>query len=198
MEFGIHSSARIHPTACISELCYIGRNVEIGPGAVLESYTHLGDEASVGPGAIIGACGHFFKYYTDGLFKVEHAGGVWVSNAVHILAGAVVQKAAHPDFTLIGEESVVGPKAHIAHGCRIGARCILAGNVQVSGFSALGDDVWVGPSATITNLAKIGDRARIEIGSVVVRDVGKDEAVSGNFAYSHRMRLRDFAMKEKA
>jgi UDP-3-O-[3-hydroxymyristoyl] glucosamine N-acyltransferase len=195
LETGVDASADIHSSAVVAEHCYIGKGVTIGPGAVVEAYSHLGDGVEVGPGAIVGASGHFFKRYGGKLFKVAHAGGVWLEEDAHILAGAIVSKAVHTDFTRVGRESVISVGTHVGHGCKVGERCTLAGGVQVSGYTAIGNDVWIGPSAVIGNLLHVGDGVRVETGSVVVKNVAAGEVVSGNFAYSHRRHLREHARR---
>lgn len=191
MPFGIAASAVIHPTAVVDEKCLVGENVSIAAGAVIEAYSQLADDVVVGPGAVVGCAGHFFKKFDDGMFRVTHAGGVRLERKAEVLAGAVVSRAVHPDFTVVGEESVVSVRAHVGHGCRIGRRTIVAGSAQISGFTTIGENVWIGPSAVIGNLLTIGDGARIEIGSAVVRNVAPGQRVSGNFAYNHVRHLRD-------
>jgi len=197
MNFGRSKGARIHPSAIVSEKSYIGANVSVGPGVIIEEWSYIGDNVSIESGAIVGSSGHYYKKYDNKLLKVEHAGGVWLEEGVQVLAGAVVSKTLHTDFTRIGQDTVVSIKAHVGHGCVVGKRCTLTGNVQIAGFTTLGDDVWVGPSATIGNLLSIGNRARIEIGSVVIKNVPDDGRVSGNFAYAHREHLRAYAIKAK-
>ena len=198
MKFIIHDTARIHPTAVVSQHVYIGKNVIIGPGSIVEAYSHIEDDVQIGPRAIIGASGYFYKRYHGELFEVKHAGGVWIEAGSHILAGAVISKSLHTDFTYIGKQTVLSVNAHVGHGCKIGKRCSIAGNVQISGFSTIGNDVWLGPSVTVTNLIRIEDNARVEIGSVVVRDIPQNGNVSGNFAHEHKQHLRRFVKRRRS
>ncbi len=199
MPFGISDNVVIHPSAIVSDKTYIGDNVVIGPGVIIEDFSYIGDGVRLESGAIIGAAGHYYKSFDDTLFRVEHAGGVWLDEGVQVLAGAVISKSLHTDFTFVGQDTVVSVKAHIGHGCQIGKRCTLTGNVQVSGFTILGDDVWVGPSATIGNLLNIGKNSRIETGSVVIKDLKQGARMSGNFAIDHRKNIRNYtrAMNSK-
>lgn len=192
MDFGVHPEVRIDESAVVADQCYVGAGAGIGPGAIVEPFSHIGEGVKIGPGAVVGASGQFFKRFGDRMFMMEHAGGVWLEEGVHVLAGAIISKAVHSDFTVVGKDSVISTKVHVAHGCRVGRRCILGGGVQVSGYTTLGDDVRVMPAAVIGSLLRIGDGARIETGSVVVRDVEAGASVSGNFAYDHRRRLRNY------
>lgn len=197
MDFAIDASARVHPTAVVSDKVWIGKNVVVGPNAIIEPYSHLSDDVWVGPAAIVGASGHYYKRFAKKLFRVEHAGGVWLGEGAQLLAGSIVSKSVHPDFTVVGDETVISINSHVAHGCHIGKRCTLTGYVQVAGYTTIGDDVWVGPSATIGNLRIIGDGARIEIGSVVIQDVKPGERVSGNYSLPHVKHMRDYAARLK-
>lgn len=192
MDFYRSENVYIHPSAIVSERTHIGSNVHIGAGVIVEDYVHISDDVRIESGAILGSSGHYYKRYDNKLFRVEHAGGVWIEQGVQVLAGAVVSKSLHPDFTTIGEETVVSIQAHIGHGCKVGKRCTLTGGVQVSGFTTIGDDVWAGPSATIGNLRTIANATRIETGSVVIKDTLKGEHVSGNFAVNHRSNIRAY------
>lgn len=196
--FGVDSTAQIHPSAVISPKAYVGPGVTVSAGAVIEDHVHLDEGCWIGPNAVVGASGHFYKRFEGRLVRIEHAGGVWLSRGVQVLSGAIVSKSLHPNFTKVGEESVVSVQAHVGHGCEVGSRTILAGNVQLSGYTIVGDDVWIGPGSVISNLIKIGDGAQIQIGSVVVSDVASKAAVSGNFAESHRKRILEHARRVKS
>lgn len=197
IEPGLHPTARIHPTAYVDKYTQVGANVEVAPGAVVMSGSVLKENVVVGPNAVIGGDGHFFKRFGTTLLNIRHAGGVWLEAGVHVLAGAVVSRSLHPDFTRIGANSVVSVKCHVGHGCIIGERTILAGSSQISGYSKIGSDAWIGPGAVVGNLLQIGDRARIEVGSVVVQNVSEGSRVSGNFAISHSANMIDFARSRR-
>jgi len=195
MDFSKNSTAFIHSSAIVSKKTFIGSGVSIGAGVIIEDYSYIGDNVTIESGAIIGSSGHYYKQYDNSLFRVEHAGGVWLERGVQVLSGAVVSKSLHTDFTRIGEETVLSINSHVGHGCQVGQKCTLTGNVQVSGFTNIGNNVWIGPSSTIGNLLTIGDNSRIEIGSVVISNLAADSRVSGNFAWNHRQNVREYIKK---
>lgn len=194
---GIHETARIHKTASIDPYSQIDAHVEVGPNASVMSGSVLGENAVVGPNAVIGAEGHFFKRFDDNLVMVCHAGGVRLAAGAHVLAGAIVSKAMHTDFTEIGTQSVVSVKAHVGHGCKIGERTIIAGSAQISGYTSIGDDCWIGPSATVGNLLKVGNNVKIETGSVVIESLSDGARVSGNYAVKHATNMMEYARKRR-
>lgn len=194
---GIDPSAQIHPSAFIDPYTRIAADVVIGPGAAIMSSSVLEAGVVIGPNAVIGADGHFFKKFDGRLVPVEHAGGVALRKGSQVLAGAVVSKSLHTDFTELGVESVVSVKSHIAHGCSIGTRTIIAGSSQVSGYSRIGDDCWVGPGVTVGNMLKIGNNVTIEAGSVVITNLEDRSRVSGNYALPHFKNMMDFARRRR-
>ena len=63
---------------------------------------------------------------------------------------------------------------------------MIVANSGIGGRVSIGEDVWIGFGATIRDGIHIGDRARTNMGSVVTRNVGTEEAVTGNFAIPHK------------
>jgi UDP-3-O-[3-hydroxymyristoyl] glucosamine N-acyltransferase len=185
MECGVDGNVAIHPTAIVEEGCRLERGVQVDAFAFVARNSWLEEEVRVGVGALIGVAGHFFKRPASGLVRVEHAGGVRIHRRAEILAGSIVQRAVYPAFTEIGEESVLGPRAHVAHGVKIGRRTTLTGNAQIAGYSIVGDDVWIGPGAIVGNLTTIGDGARVEIGSIVTQSIPEKGRYAGWYAMPH-------------
>jgi UDP-3-O-[3-hydroxymyristoyl] glucosamine N-acyltransferase len=190
MPVGVAASARIHPTAVVEDHCFIGENVTIDALAVVKRNSWLAEGVFIGAGAAIGVEGHFYKRFDGRLYRVEHGGGVRIGARTEVLAHAIVQKALHMDFTCLGEDVVLGPGSHVAHGVKVGDRTTVAGGAQVAGYTEIGEDVWIGPAAVITNRTSIGARARVEVGAVVGGPVGADARFSGAFAVPHIQNLR--------
>lgn len=184
-----HASARIHPTAIVGDNVVLGADVTIGAGAIVDNAI-LEDGVVVDAGALIGVDGHFFKDFGDTRLKVAHGGLAILRAGVQVLAGAVVQRGVFDDGADIGADTVISTQVLVAHGVRIGPRCVLAGGAQIAGFTTLGREVWIGPGAVISNLLEIGDKARIEIGAVVIKSVPAGERQSGAFAAKHARNLQ--------
>ena len=187
---GIDPSARIHPSAIIEDGVSIGPNVVIEAGAIVKRNTVLEDGVLVSTGCLVGVEGHFYKRFGESFVRIEHGGGVLIRKGSQVLAGAIVQKSLYPNFTEIGTETVISVGARVAHGVRIGDRCIVTGSVQIAGYTRIGNDVWIGPSAVVGNLITIGDGCRIEIGAVVTKSMPAGARYSGPFAMPHTRNLR--------
>jgi UDP-3-O-[3-hydroxymyristoyl] glucosamine N-acyltransferase len=61
----------------------------------------------------------------------------------------------------------------------------------------MGGNCWVGAGAVISNMLTIGQNADIKLGSVVIEDVPATQALSGNFAVSHKANLAGYMKKKK-
>jgi len=193
----IDKTAKIADTAKIYENVYLGKNVVIEDFVVINSNTIIEDNTYIGQNVVIGARG-MHNTMIDGKFiHVEDAGGVHIAKGCEILTGAIIQKSYFAEFVTIEEQTKISVGVKIGHGCKIGKRTLIAGSVQVSGYNVIGDDVWIGPSAVLAHGLKIGNSAEIKLGSVVVKDVKEGAEISGNFAYNHSKRVRNFIKEQR-
>ncbi len=173
----------ISESAKIYESSYIAQNVRIGDRSVIEPNVTIYDNVEIGndviirAGSVIGSEG--LKCFRDGdvVISVKHAGKVRICDNVEIQSNCCIDKAIFEGSTDIGEYSKLDNFVHIAHNVKIGKRCLIAANATIAGYTRIGDDCWIGPSATISSSIKIGNNAQITIGTVVIMDVGDNEAV---------------------
>lgn len=183
----IATDARVHPNAVIAP-----RNVRVGSRAVVEAGAVILDGVTIGAnaivraGAVVGTEGFHPIPYRGGQVNMPHCGFVIIGEDAEVGANSVVCRSVFSAPTEIGFATILGPMVYVAHGAMLGERCRIAAGVRICGSSTIGDDVFVGPNAVIANLIHVGDRARLSIGSVVVRDVPAATTVSGNFAVEHR------------
>jgi UDP-3-O-[3-hydroxymyristoyl] glucosamine N-acyltransferase len=182
----IAPSAAVHRSAVIADM-----NIRIGAGVIVEPHVTILGRVEVGEGTVlragttVGSPGFEFKRLGGRIASVTHAGGVKLGPAVEIQANCALSRSIFGGFTEVGEETKLDNLVHVAHGARIGRRCLIAANAMIAGSVIIGDDVWIGPSSAISNQVHIGNGASISIGSVVTRDVGPGERVTGNFAVPH-------------
>ncbi len=191
----IDPSAEIAPTAVLGRKLQIGAGVKIGFGAVIHDYTILGEGTFIGDYVVLGGRGMQNTKVDGRRFKVEWAGGVKIGRDCEILTAAIVQRPYHCEYTEIGDETQAAGKASIGHGAKIGPRAMIGGNAQIAGNVHIGQDVWIGQASTLSDGLEIGDRAQVKMGSVVVRNVPADAAVSGNFAIPHERNIQEFIRK---
>jgi len=193
----IEASANISDTVKIYDNVKIGKNVIIEDFVVINSNTIIGDNTYIAQNVVIGARGMHNTMVDEKFIKVKDAGGVYIGNNCEILAGAIIQKSYFSEFTKIGDDTKISVGVKVGHGCIIGARTLVAGSAQLAGYNTIGNDVWIGPSSVLAHGLNIGNNAQIKLGSVVVKDVKEKEEVSGNFAYKHIKRIRNFAREQR-
>jgi UDP-3-O-[3-hydroxymyristoyl] glucosamine N-acyltransferase len=156
----------------IGARCYLGPGTVVERGAVIGDdsrlvarafighHVVLGRRCTVQPGAVLGGDGFGFANEKGSWLKVPQVGSVSVGEDVEIGANSTVDRGAIND-TVIEDGVKIDNLVMIAHNCRIGAhsaiaacvgiagsttlgkRCILGGQVGVTGHVTLCDDVVV-------------------------------------------------------
>ena len=165
----------------------IGNNVTIEEFAVIRENTVINDNSIIRAGCKIAGEGFEFKNTSEEVFHVSHIGGVIIGESVEIQYNTCIDKAIYPwDNTVIGDHVKIDNLVHIGHAVKVDSRTMIVANSGIGGRVSIGEDVWIGFGATIRNGIHIGDRARTNMGSVVTRNGGTEEAVTGNFAIPHK------------
>lgn len=179
----------------ISPLAQIAKNnVHIGDNVVIEEFvsikegTYIGNDSVIRAGCIIG--GEGFQVFTDPSGKrrvVRHLGKTVIGDNVEIQQLTCVDRAVFPwDATVIGDETKVDNLIHIPHAAKLGKRNTVTAGVIIGGNTAIGEDCWIGLNSVIRNCITVGSGVTISMGSVVTRDVGANEHITGNFAIDHK------------
>jgi len=177
----------IEPGAVIGAGAEIGALSVIGAGAVIGAGVVIGDQARIGahvtishaligarvcilPGARIGQAGFGYQPGPRGLEPVPQLGRVIIGDDVDIGANTTIDRGAGED-TVIGNGTKIDNLVQIAHNCRIGAHCVIASQVGMSGSVTLGDGVVLAGKVGIADHLTIGAGARIAAKAGVMRDI---------------------------
>ena len=99
--------------------------------------------------------------------KIPQIGSVRIEDDVEIGANTAVDRGALDD-TVIGKGSKVDNLIQIAHNCRLGEHCVMAGAASMAGSTTLGDHVTVGGAANINGHIKIPSGATIGPATTVI------------------------------
>lgn len=211
MFFQIHNFLTNYPSYCgtkiktqigqdcnISEYAYIdknnvviGNNVTIEPFAVIYENTIIGDNSIIRSGCKISGEGFEFKQQNQTLFHVKHVGGVIIGKDVEIQYNTCIDKAIYPwDNTVINDFVKIDNLVHVGHAAKIGENSMIVANSGIGGRVSVGEKCWLGFGCTIRNGVNIGQNARINMGSVVTKNVGNNESVTGNFAVEHKLFIK--------
>ena len=176
-------SARIHPTAIVSEDAQIGAGVEIGafaiigercvigdgciiaPRATLERNVILGADVKVGSGSILGGDPQDLK------FKGEFT-TVEIGEGTTIREYSTINRGTTQSFkTTVGKGCFIMSYVHLAHDCHVGEGVILVNSVQLAGHVTVGNKAIIGGASAAHQFVKIGQYAFVGGCSRISQDV---------------------------
>ncbi|HUE63766.1 MAG TPA: UDP-3-O-(3-hydroxymyristoyl)glucosamine N-acyltransferase [Rhizomicrobium sp.] len=155
----IGNDTRIGPGAVIGPGVAIGRNCEIGANVSI-SHAYIGDRAIILPGARIGQPGFGFASRGAEYLKIPQLGRVIVQDDVEIGANTTIDRGALSD-TVIGEGSKLDNLIMIAHNCRVGRHCVIAGQTGLAGSVILEDGVVLAGQVGLGDHSRVGAGARM-------------------------------------
>jgi UDP-3-O-[3-hydroxymyristoyl] glucosamine N-acyltransferase len=157
----------------------------------------VGRNCRIDAGAVIGGQGLRMLRNAKGNYEqLIHIGGVEIGNNVEIGANTCIDKGTYGN-TVIKDYVRIDNLVHIAHNCYIDTNTIITPMVCLGGSTKVGKECWIGIGASTKQGVIIEDNAFIGMGAVVIRDVGENEQVAGNFAVSKNRWLRHHAELEK-
>ncbi len=168
----VDPTARVDAGAVVEDHAVVGAHAWIGAGSVVGARTVIGEstrlhpnvtiahDCKVGarcifqPGCVIGGDGFGFAPFEGTWVKIPQIGGVTIEDDVEIGANTCVDRGALED-TVIGAGSKIDNLIQIAHNCKLGRHCVMAGAASIAGSTTLGDHVIVGGAANINGHIKI-------------------------------------------
>jgi UDP-3-O-[3-hydroxymyristoyl] glucosamine N-acyltransferase len=163
--------ARIHQAAVISDNVHIEAGAAIGAGAVVLPNTYVGADVVIKPNATVGGDGFENAIIRGHHTVVPHAGGVWLSEGVHVGSSTCIDRGLFGDFTFLGPHTTMDNLVHFAHSARTGKDCSLTACAEVSGGAVLGDGVWLAPNVAVNQSLTIGSHCFVGTGAVVTRNL---------------------------
>lgn len=134
---------------------------------------------SVGVGSNRGRLFEHFKSDGYQFANVIHpsaiiAPDVILSEAVQVMAGAIIQTGSH-----IGKNVIINTRAAVDHDCHVGDHAHISPGVTFSGGVLVGENTHVGTGATVIENIRIGCNCLVAAGAVVVRNVPDGAKVAG-------------------
>ena len=213
----IAKSARIGAGAHIGPYCFVDEDVAIGENAVLHSFVtiyrgaqigdrffahahavvrefcRIGDRVILQNGAIIGGDGLGYAKNADGTwYKMAQSGPAVLEDDVEVQANTCVDRATVGE-TRIGRGTKIDDLVLVGHASKVGANCMLCGQVGLAGSTRVGDNcILAGQVGTAGHLA-VGSGTVITAQSGVPNDVPERALYSGYPAVENREWLRMMA-----
>lgn len=182
----------IHPTAIVSPLATLGRNVRVGPFCVIGANVELGDECVLHSHVVLE--GHSKFGHNNEFFTFAAVGGKtqdlkYTGDPTYLEVGdhnvfrenCTVHRGTHANtITRIGSHNLFLCYSHVAHDCQIGNHVILSNSVALAGHIEVGDYAIISGVAAIHQFCRVGKHAIVGGLSRVVQDVPPFMIVEGN------------------
>jgi UDP-3-O-[3-hydroxymyristoyl] glucosamine N-acyltransferase len=153
----IGEEVQIYPNCTIYEGVTIGDRTVIHANSVIHPYTAIGRDCVIHSGAVIGSEGFGFVPDSQGKWiKMPQIGRVVLEDQVEVGCNSCIDRGAIGE-TRIGQGTKIDNLVQIAHGCKTGRDCLLAGQVGLSGGVTLGNNVILAGQVGVANHVHLGD-----------------------------------------
>jgi UDP-3-O-[3-hydroxymyristoyl] glucosamine N-acyltransferase len=164
----------------------IGDGFTAHAGVVVGEGVRIGNRVTLHAGAVIGSDGFGYLPGPAGNRKIPQIGTVVLEDDIEVGANATVDRAAL-GATVLGRGTKIDNLVTVAHGCRVGAHCLLAAQVGLSGGTTLGARVLVGGQAGTSGHLTVGDGAQLGAKAGVHQDIPAGGVFSGYPAIEARL-----------
>jgi UDP-3-O-[3-hydroxymyristoyl] glucosamine N-acyltransferase len=194
----IGTNTTLYPNVTVLDDSSIGSQTIIWSGTVIRERCRIGNNCIIHPNVTIGADGFGYRPSTDGrsLVKIPQIGTVIIGNSVEIGAGSCIDRGKF-NATSIGDGTKIDNLVQIAHNCKIGRSCVMAGQSGLAGSVTLGDGIMMGGGARVKDHVTVGDGAKLGGNAGVISDVAPGETLFGFPADDHRQKLRLWAAQKR-
>jgi len=174
----------------------VGEDTTLHPHVVLYPGARLGARVILHAGVRIAVDGFGYVRGPLGHEKIPHVGRCIVGDDVEIGANSTLDRGSVGD-TMVGPGTKIDNLVHIGHNCRIGARCLLMGQVGMAGSMRVEDDVIIAGQAGLAGHFTVGRGARIAAQAGVMAEVPAGATYFGYPARPHREAMRAVAAMYK-
>jgi UDP-3-O-[3-hydroxymyristoyl] glucosamine N-acyltransferase len=194
----IGANTRLYPNVTVLDDSGIGSQTIIWSGTVIRERCRIGNCCIIHPNVTIGADGFGYRPAPDGsgIVKIPQIGTVEIGDGVEIGAGSCVDRGKF-SATIIGDGTKIDNLVQIAHNCKLGRFCLMAGQSGLAGSVTLGDGVMMGGGARVNDHVTIGDGVKLGGNAGVISDVSPGKTLLGLPADDHRQTLRLWAAQRQ-
>lgn len=152
----VGEGCKIYPQVYIGSDCKIGTNTKIYPQVVLYADTEVGEDCIIHSHSVLGADGFGFARAKEGWQKIAQLGKVVLGNKVEIGAGTTIDRGAL-GATYISDDVKIDNQVQIGHGVSIGEHSAIAGCVGIAGSTKIGKNCLLGGGCGIAGHINIAD-----------------------------------------
>lgn len=193
--------AVIHPSAIVSPMAKLGKNVLVGPYCVIGANVELGDDCVLHSHVVLeghskfGCANEFFPFCMIGGKSQDLK---YLGEPTHLSVGdhnvfrenTTVHRSTLADVpTRIGSHNLLLCYAHVAHDCQLGDHIILSNSVGLAGHIIVEDHAIISGFAAAHQFCRIGTHSIVGGLSKIVQDVPPFMIVDGNPAATRGLNL---------
>ena len=201
----IHNFVTIDDGAIVGDRCklypgvFVGQDVEIGddciiyPNVTIFDGCKIGSRVIINANSVIGEDGFGFASHEGLHHKIPQIGIVIIEDDVEIGVCCGIERGTLGD-TIIEKGSKLGDLIAIGHGTRIGAHCLLVGQIGISGSTTLGHHCVLGGQVGVTGHINIGNNVMVGAQSGVINNVRDNKIMIGSPAIDARVARRAYSM----
>lgn len=190
----IGANTRLYPNVTVMDDSTIGSGTVVWSGTVVQERCTIGHECIIHPNVTIGSDGFGYRPSPDGrgLVKIPHIGTVTIGNGVELGAGVCVDRGKF-SATVVGDGSKIDNLVQIAHNCKLGRSCVMAGQSGLAGSITLGDGVQMGGGARVKDHCTVGSGAKLGGNATAFSNVEPGATLLGTPADDVRKMLKQWA-----
>ncbi len=191
----------IHPTAIVSPLARLGKNVRVGPFCVVGAHVELGDDCVLHSHVVLeghstfGRGNEFFPFaYVGGksqdLKYIGEPTALEVGDHNVFRENCTIHRGTRESLpTRIGSHNLFLCYCHVAHDCQLGNHIILSNNGSLAGHITVDDYAIVSGLAAAHQFCRIGKHSMIGGLSKITQDVPPFMIVDGHPATTRGLNI---------
>lgn len=180
----IGKGAKIYPQVFVGDDCVVDEGTILYPGVKLYAGTQVGKRCIIHAGVVAGSDGFGFAPQADGTYnKVPQTGNVVIEDDVEIGANTTIDRATLGSTIIrrgvkldnliqvahnveIGEHTVIAAQTGISGSTRLGAKCMIGGQVGFAGHLTIADETKLGAQSGVGS--NIKEKGQLLIGTPAI------------------------------
>ncbi len=198
----VSATATIGDRTVIQPNAVVGNHVTIGADCIIHSGVIIYDHAVIGNGVVIhantviGGDAFYYKNRPTGHDKMHTCGTVQIEDDVEIGVSCTIDRGV-TGTTVIGRGTKMDNQVHIGHDTKVGAHCLFAAQVGISGCVVIEDRVSFWGQSGCTANVRIGSGATIYAQSGIMTDIPSGQKYFGSPAGPAREKYRELFTLER-